>query len=246
MPAGGGWMRATLAMLADLGLVVAFAVGLALLVAVVAHAIEADQSLFSPGADRDGSRGLPPWVGVALLAATFLGAAAAWWFRRSTLPCMPVRGSALRATGVALACGMAMLALSLLAIPLRSGLDAAFEPSNEAGLRALAAHPVALVLLVVLVAPLVEELVFRHMLLRRFVGAGRPWLGLILTSLLFGFIHETSIGDRDPATYLLMLGLYIAMGAALGLAYIVTGRYWVAVAGHALNNGIGVIGLLAA
>lgn len=222
---------------------VAFALGLAVLVGVVARVIDpAISSRVGPGETRL----LAPWATIVLMAATFLGAAVAWWLRRRTLPVILLRGSTLRAASIALACGIASLALSLIAILLRSWFGVELAPSNEGHLQALAAHPLALVLLVVLVAPVVEELVFRHMLLRRFLGAGRPWLGLLLTSLLFGVLHEASAGDRDLATHLLTLGLYVAMGAVLGLAYIATGRYWVAVAAHALNNAVPTLGMLAA
>jgi uncharacterized protein len=81
-----------------------------------------------------------------------------------------------------------------------------------------------LLFLLVIYAPLVEELIFRGFLLQRW-GAkwGLRW-GLVLSSGLFGALHVS-----NPA------GLTI-FGLVMGLLYLRTRSLWVPIGFHALNN----------
>jgi membrane protease YdiL (CAAX protease family) len=94
-------------------------------------------------------------------------------------------------------------------------------PENP--LEALASDPVMfwMLLIVVIVAGGVREELQRAFLLHRFRGDfGRPWVGLLITSLVFGLGHNELQG-RDAAVITGSLGafwgaMYLARGSALG------------------------------
>jgi membrane protease YdiL (CAAX protease family) len=46
------------------------------------------------------------------------------------------------------------------------------------------------------VAQVVEELLFRHLLLRRFALAAPPLTGLLITALLFSALHDLRLDGR--------------------------------------------------
>lgn len=87
--------------------------------------------------------------------------------------------------------------------------------------------------LVLAIAPVVEELIFRGILLQRWAtkwGLGRA---LLASSILFGLLHP-----NNP------VGLTL-FGLAMGLLYIQTRSLWVPIVFHALNNlaAVGLAGL---
>ena len=90
----------------------------------------------------------------------------------------------------------------------------------------------------VLVAPVIEELVFRGYLFKawRHTRLGL-WGTLVLTSLLFTVVHA--------AQYSILLLLYVfALSMLLGLARERTGSIWVPIMIHSFNNLIAVIALV--
>ncbi len=91
------------------------------------------------------------------------------------------------------------------------------------------------VLSLVVIAPIVEEIVFRGLLF----GALAARLGVVasalVTALLFGAVHG------DPVLFPSLA----AMGFITALAYAATGNLWVAITLHALNNALGAAFLLA-
>ena len=91
------------------------------------------------------------------------------------------------------------------------------------------------VLSLVIVAPIVEEILFRGLLF----GALAPRLGVLgsalITALLFGAIHG------DPVLFPTLA----ALGFVTALAYAATGNLWTAITLHALNNSLGAIFLVA-
>lgn len=73
---------------------------------------------------------------------------------------------------------------------------------------------------------MLEELLFRAILLRILARAfGTRW-GLVLSSILFGVAHLTH------GTWLAALGITVNAGLPLGLLYIATGRLWMSVGLH--------------
>lgn len=99
--------------------------------------------------------------------------------------------------------------------------------------------PVFLAVFAVVLAPAYEELLFRRVLFGRFLAAGRPWLGLVLSSLAFALMHEVPGISANPWPAMVhLLLVYAGMGAAFAWVYWRTGTFWAAVAAHGLNNGL--------
>jgi len=175
----------------------------------------------------------PGTVAIALLGSA-LAAALAWAWRRPGRGLRLARGTAMAAIVVA---GLAALAAQ--ALPhLLAALGVPLSPSNAIDLGGLvAARPVLASLLIVLAAPLAEEAFFRGVLLRRFWLAGRPGLGLVLTSGLFALAHEL-FADGPWWQTLATAGVYGAVGLLFGAVYLRTGRLWAAALAHAASNGL--------
>ena len=90
-------------------------------------------------------------------------------------------------------------------------------------------------LVIVVIAPICEETVFRGVFLRGFVERYGFAKGLMLSALLFAVAHGSPA--RIPHTF--------ALGCALGWLYHGTRSLWVSIAAHALNNLIAGIAILA-
>ena len=114
------------------------------------------------------------------------------------------------------------------------------EPTNLAIIEAaFLSNPVFLALFGVLIAPAYEEVLFRRVLFGRLWAAGRPWLGVALSSAAFALMHEIpgTTGNSWQATGVLWL-TYGFMGAAFALVYWRTRTLWASIAAHALNNAV--------
>ena len=99
--------------------------------------------------------------------------------------------------------------------------------------------PVFLFLFAVLPAPAYEELLFRRVFFGRFLAAGRPWLGLLVSSVAFALVHEVpGISANPPLAVVQLWLIYGGMGAAFAWLYWRTGSLWAPFLAHALNNGI--------
>lgn len=113
-------------------------------------------------------------------------------------------------------------------------------PANQALIDELmAASPLLAWLSVVVLAPVAEELAFRRLLFGRFLRAGRPWLGLVLTSALFACLHEVPGLSEGPwwATCLLWIA-YFNGGAVLAGLYWRTGSLWAPILAHMAGNAL--------
>ena len=122
-------------------------------------------------------------------------------------------------------------------------LGIAPDPSNAAVIEAvLAQQPLFLMVFAVLIAPAYEELLFRRVLFGRLWAAGKPWLGLILSSAAFALMHELpgANGNSWQATGVLWL-TYGFMGAVFAAVYWRTRTLWAAYAAHALNNALALV-----
>lgn len=111
---------------------------------------------------------------------------------------------------------------------------------------ALVQFPAFLALFAILLAPAYEELLFRRVLFGRLWKAGRPWLGLVLSSVAFALIHEVpGAGSGNGPWEIAQLWLvYGGMGAAFAWLYQRTGTLWAPIAAHALNNAIALGALM--
>ena len=177
-----------------------------------------------------------PLLVAATVGATLLAALIAWAVRARRLPALaPMRAKVAYplAVGAGLLIQLGCIAISLLA----QSAGTPIAPSNDEPLQALAKEwPWLAWVFVVAVAPAAEELLFRHVLLRRFALAGRASLGLVVTGLVFAALHEPVPGAAGPGAWLAAVALYVGMSTGFGLVYLRTGRLGAAVAAHAACN----------
>ncbi len=134
---------------------------------------------------------------------------------------------------------LATIVLTTAAGRIVSGQD--FEMPQHEELQVMTEFPglalrVLIVVLAVVIAPLLEETLFRGLLqsvIRSY--SGRPWLAIIATSILFAAVH----GDQWhwPALFVLALGL--------GYAYEKSGSLFQPIFMHALFNGTVIASALA-
>jgi membrane protease YdiL (CAAX protease family) len=133
----------------------------------------------------------------------------------------------------ALGCELALIGLvHLLGIPLSSNVD------DVRDLGADRAYMVATVIAAVIAAPLVEELVFRGIVLRGFLSRFGPVAAIALQGVLFGVAHV------DPVRGVGNIGLAIILsgvGVALGAAAFFTRRIGTTIIAHAIFNGVVMI-----
>jgi membrane protease YdiL (CAAX protease family) len=86
---------------------------------------------------------------------------------------------------------------------------------------------VSRVFLLVIVAPLTEELLFRGLLLRGLLTRHSPVVAVAVSSFLFAFIH------LNPWQFVSAF----LLGLALGWFFLRTGSVWMCILGHAIGNG---------
>ncbi|RRN59366.1 CPBP family intramembrane metalloprotease [Pseudoxanthomonas sp. SGNA-20] len=143
----------------------------------------------------------------------------------------------------ALGAGVLVFAGSSLASWLISLTGAEPVPSNLALVDEAARRwPVFLVLFAVVLAPAYEELLFRRVLFGRFLDAGRPWLGGVLSSLAFALMHEVpGVSANPPLAVAMLLAVYSGMGAVFAWLYWRSGTLWAPIAAHAANNGLALL-----
>jgi uncharacterized protein len=87
------------------------------------------------------------------------------------------------------------------------------------------------ILLLVIIAPLTEELLFRGIILRGLLSRHRPAVAVVLTALLFAALH------CNPWQFLSPLFL----GIAFGWFYLRTGSVGLCVLAHAFSNGLVIV-----
>ena len=122
--------------------------------------------------------------------------------------------------------------LGRIVLVLEEGLDA--NTVNQSTLEQLGMSPLLLVALTVIVAPIVEETVMRGLILGRVFN--NSYLGVILSSLLFGLLHmPTDIGSWI---------IYGGMGLVLAIVYHKTQKLEYTIAIHFINNALGVLLML--
>ncbi|WP_423215130.1 lysostaphin resistance A-like protein [Streptococcus equinus] len=105
---------------------------------------------------------------------------------------------------------------------------------NQSVLEQLSMPPMLLFALSVVVAPIVEEVVFRGFIVKQ--AFHYSYLGVIVSSVLFGAIHAPT----DLGSWI----LYGGMGLVLALVYQKTKKLEYSIAVHALNNFLGVLSLI--
>jgi membrane protease YdiL (CAAX protease family) len=94
------------------------------------------------------------------------------------------------------------------------------------------------ILLIVIAAPLAEEICFRGLLFRGFRTRLPFWISALLAASIFGLLHYSTGVSAIP--------LLIVLGFIFALVYEKTRSLWPAIILHAANNGLALIALSAA
>ena len=149
--------------------------------------------------------------------------------------------------GWALLAGLAAFAFTALATTLGQQAGVEQVPTNQPLIEAMGArNPALLLLIVALLAPAYEELLFRRVLFGRLWAAGRPLAGIVISSAAFACMHELpGTGGSGPLAGVLLWTCYAIMGALFAWVYSRTGTLWAAIGAHAINNLIACALLLA-
>lgn len=91
---------------------------------------------------------------------------------------------------------------------------------------------VAMLFLIAVLPAICEEFFFRGVLQRLFIQISRrPWIGIIITAVLFSAFHGQFFGFFPR----------LLLGILLGAIYWYSGSIWPAVLGHFVNNAVQVI-----
>jgi membrane protease YdiL (CAAX protease family) len=91
---------------------------------------------------------------------------------------------------------------------------------------------IAMLLLIAVLPAICEEFFFRGVLQRLFIQiTRRPWIGIIITAVLFSAFHGQFFGFFPR----------LLLGILLGAIYWYSGSIWPAVLGHFINNAVQVI-----
>lgn len=107
--------------------------------------------------------------------------------------------------------------------------------ANQEALESLALPLPILFLFVVVIAPIIEELVLRGILMGKVFG-NSSLVGVLVSGLLFGWLHEP--------TNLASWVVYGGMGLSLSLVYFFSKRWEYALTLHLINNLLGFLILL--
>ncbi len=150
-----------------------------------------------------------------------------WKFRWSDLGWGPL--AYLAAIGTQIAVAMMVL---LLDIPLSSNVEDVTDLDVDR------AYVVATVITAVIAAPIVEEIVFRGVVMRGFLSRMKAVFAIALQGVLFGVAHVDPVrGWGNIGLALVLSGVGVALGTA---AYLVR-RIGLTVIAHAIFNGVVMI-----
>ena len=103
--------------------------------------------------------------------------------------------------------------------------------------------PYMTLLIVVLLAPFVEEVLFRGLVFGNLKGKSRP-VAYVVSCALFALLHvwQFAVVYQDVTYFLLMLQ-YLVPGAVLAWVYDRSGTLWTSIALHALTNAFSVLAM---
>ena len=98
-------------------------------------------------------------------------------------------------------------------------------------------YVVAFITLVV-IAPIAEELLFRGLFLGKLSERTGKWLAVIVTALVFGFMHLIAPTDTGIVLQWSAAADTFAMGLTAGILQVLSGSIWAGVILHSIKNGI--------
>jgi membrane protease YdiL (CAAX protease family) len=125
-----------------------------------------------------------------------------------------------------------VIVLQGLGLPLGNNTDTLRDVRDETSVF------IAIAVIAVLVAPVVEELFFRGLLLRSFESRFVWWVAVLMQAVLFGLIHvQLGLGLGN----ITLLAALATVGATFGVVTDRVGSLGPAIVGHALFNAVAVI-----
>ena len=104
----------------------------------------------------------------------------------------------------------------------------------------MADAPRTTILIVVFLAPFVEEVLFRGLVFGNLRGKS-PWLGYAVSCALFALLHvwQFAVVNHD-ITYFLLMVQYLVPGLVLCWVYDRSGTLWTAIGVHAAANALSI------
>ncbi len=185
---------------------------------------------------------LTAWGASLLYFVTVLGMLV--WFWRTYHTQTAARPLHLKDVGIALLFGLLARIVAIVGTLLILLMSGQATSANDTALFGIAAtlkngfFPVALLFLLYtsLVAPIVEELVFRGLFTQLLFKDGPKWLACLLSSAVFAALHLHSFA---PIEFL----LYFALGSVLYLSYARRGEIKDSILVHILNNALPTVAL---
>jgi membrane protease YdiL (CAAX protease family) len=181
-----------------------------------------------------GGSGFESLAGVLAIAAAFPGAGwvAILTVRRRPREYLPLAVPGRRTWVAAAVLGLGTVMLNI-TLPVRLfAMDSGYLEMVEAMLTDLDAlvSPLGVLLLLGVLVPLCEEVLFRGVILRSLLDRWSTWTAILVSALIFGLFH------LHPVHALIAF----VLGIAAGWAMVVTGSLWAAVAVHLTNNLVAV------
>lgn len=101
---------------------------------------------------------------------------------------------------------------------------------------ALMEPTMAMILLMCLVAPIVEEYVFRYGLITKLLHGVNKWISVIVAAFLFAFAHIGFSQMSDPALFTHLLLLYMPSAMIFGFVYVKENNIIYPITLHAMGN----------
>jgi len=121
-------------------------------------------------------------------------------------------------------------------IPFTSNIEGGSDSGNDLS------RVIPAIVLIVLIAPFVEEIIFRGLVLRGLLSVTRPWVAVAIQGVVFGCVHFDP--DRGAGNIGLVMVLSAA-GVMLGGTALLVKRLAPSIMAHMIINGIAVTVALA-
>ncbi|MEX0380323.1 lysostaphin resistance A-like protein [Leuconostoc sp. MS02] len=141
---------------------------------------------------------------------------------------------------------LVMICLEIIVNLLRIKLTGVATTENQTAIQALTSNlnvtMVGMLVYGVFLAPVVEEIIFRGLVINYFFRQSWWWANIILSGLLFAFPHMGKIPTNlaDLLSYL----VYMIMGMTMAFVYKKTGNLQDSIMIHFINNAITMLPLL--
>lgn len=170
------------------------------------------------------------------VSALYFSIVALWFLRGRELFLHKSPASGKSMLMLAAGTGFAVFLLTTCSTFVLAAAGVELQPGNQDLLENIGKQwPIIIAVFTITIAPVFEELLFRKQVFARFARSGYVKTGYFVSSLAFALMHEP-LPAHGVFRWLLVLGLYGAMGGAFVWIYLKTGRLWPAILAHAGNN----------